>query len=102
MTHKDTDLPIYLFHEGNNCECDRLFSPVRTTVNKKQGWRFRVWAPSALSVLGAVKQRIYNNRPPGGLVQILTVTERQYTGIEYVVGSKEREIIDSDERLVVL
>ena len=54
------------------------------------------------SVLGAVKQRIYNNRPPGGLVQILTVTERQYTGIEYVVGSKEREIIDSDERLVVL
>lgn len=54
------------------------------------------------SVTEAVKQHIYNNRPLDGLVQILTVTERQYTGIEYIVGSKQREVIDSDERLVVL
>ncbi len=50
MAQKDTDLPIYLFHEGNNCESDKLFAPIRINEGKKSGWRFRLWAPSALSV----------------------------------------------------
>lgn len=42
------------------------------------------------------------NKPPAGLVQILTITEKQYAKIEFLVGEKSREIIDSDERLIII
>lgn len=42
------------------------------------------------------------NKPKGGLVEVLTITERQYAGIEYLVGEKQTEYLDSNERLVIL
>lgn len=41
-------------------------------------------------------------KPPTGLVQILNVTEKQFSKMEYLVGEFHSEIIDSDERLIVL
>lgn len=41
-------------------------------------------------------------KPSRGLVQILRITEKQYSKIEFVVGEHESEIIDSDETLVIL
>ena len=35
-------------------------------------------------------------------VQILKITEKQYSKIEFVVGESESETIDSDETLVIL
>ena len=54
MARKETDFPIFLFHEGNNTEAYKLFSPHRAVVKKKEGWLFRVWAPhaQAVSVVG--------------------------------------------------
>ena len=54
MSRKDTDFPIFLFHEGNNCEAYKLFSPRKAVVKGKEGWLFRVWAPHAraISVVG--------------------------------------------------
>ena len=37
-----------------------------------------------------------------GLVQMLVVTEKQYARMEYVVGERHCEVIDSDERTVFL
>ena len=45
---------------------------------------------------------IRKNKPPSGLVQMLTVTEKQFSKMEYLVGEYSSEIIDSDERLVIL
>lgn len=45
---------------------------------------------------------VSKNRPPKGLVQILTVTEKQFAGMEYITGASKSDIIDSDERLVIL
>lgn len=45
---------------------------------------------------------IRKNKPPSGLVQILTVTERQFAGMEYLVGDSKTDVIDSDKRLVIL
>lgn len=42
------------------------------------------------------------NKPRGGLVQLLTITERQFAGMEYLVGEKQSEYLDSNERLVIL
>ena len=50
MSRKDTDFPIFLFHEGNNCEAYKLFSPRRIRVKGVDGWLFRVWAPHARAV----------------------------------------------------
>ncbi len=45
---------------------------------------------------------IKRNKPPVGLVQVLRVTEKQFQKMEYVVGKKKSEIIDSDERVILL
>lgn len=41
-------------------------------------------------------------KPPEGLVQILYVTEKQFSKMEYLVGKANKEVIDSDERLIIL
>ena len=45
---------------------------------------------------------IRKNKPPSGTVQMLSVTEKQFSKMEHLVGEYHSEIIDSDERLVIL
>ena len=45
---------------------------------------------------------IRKNKPPQGTVQMLSVTEKQFSKMEYLVGENHSEIIDSDERLIIL
>ena len=45
---------------------------------------------------------VRKNKPPAGLVQILKITEKQFSRIEYIVGQKATEILDTDERIVIL
>ncbi len=45
---------------------------------------------------------IRKNKPAAGLVQVLKLTEKQYSRIEYIVGESKSEILDTDERLVIL
>ena len=49
-----------------------------------------------------VIEHLRKNKPAAGLVQVLKVTERQFAKMEYLVGKKKSEMLDSDERLVVL
>lgn len=37
-----------------------------------------------------------------GLIQLLTVTEKQYSKMNLIIGTVKSEILDSDERLVVI
>ena len=39
-------------------------------------------------------------RPKKGLVQLLTITEKQFSRIEFITGDWHSDVIDSDERLV--
>ena len=54
------------------------------------------------SVENSVKLLIHKNKPPQGLVQILTVTEKQFVKMDYVVGEYTSDVIDTEERLVIL
>ena len=45
---------------------------------------------------------VRKNKPPEGLVQALTITEKQFGKIGYIVGEKKTEVLDNDERLVIL
>ena len=55
--------------------------------------------PSAgVSVCNTVRK----NKPPAGVVQILTVTEKQFSRMEFIVGETKSDVVDSDERLLIL
>jgi len=50
----------------------------------------------------AITANVKKNKPPKGLVQVLVITEKQFANMEIIVGSYPTEVIDTDERLVVL
>lgn len=92
--------------------------PVLTTANQRDYRNFRkmllksgfimeqesVYSKLAQNstVADSIVSNIKKNKPSEGLVQILKVTEKQYSKMEFIVGNKKRDIIDSDERLVIL
>lgn len=51
---------------------------------------------------GAVKQRVRENLPTDGIVELLEITEKQFSRIEYLVGEEQQLVIDTIDRLVEL
>lgn len=49
-----------------------------------------------------VAEKIRKHKPAEGNVQILTITEKQFQNIEYVLGEPQNEIVDTQSRLVIL
>lgn len=92
--------------------------PVQTAENRRNYSKFRkflikngfmmmqesVYCRLALnqSMAGNIVGSIRANKPPEGLVQILTVTENQFAKMEFITGEYSSEVIDSDERLVII
>lgn len=92
--------------------------PVLTVENRRNYSRFRkfliksgfmmlqesVYCRMALNqnIANSIISNIKANKPPEGLVQILTVTEKQFSKMELLTGSYTSEVIDSDERLIII
>lgn len=92
--------------------------PVTTLENRREYNRFRkyllrngfmmlqesVYCKLALNavVAGAVISNVKLNLPREGLVELLTVTERQFSRMEVLLGEAHDEVLNSDERLVFL
>lgn len=55
-------------------------------------------ATAADNIVESVKR----HKPVSGVVQLLKLTEKQYAKMEYIVGESTSDVIDSDERLVIL
>ena len=58
-------------------------------------------ALNTTAVNGIVDQ-IHTNKPEEGLLQLLTVTEKQYAKMDLIVGNVKSEVLNTDERLVIL
>ena len=54
------------------------------------------------TVADSVIENLKKNRPPEGLVQAIKVTENQYNKMAYIVGVRKDNVLDNEERLVVL
>lgn len=54
------------------------------------------------SAKASVCNIIRKAKPPEGFVQVLTVTEKQFSHIEHIAGEYKSEMLDTDERLVIL
>ena len=92
--------------------------PVTTGENRREYRRFRkfllkngflmlqesVYCKLALNgtAVNAIVDNIHKNKPEEGLVQLLTVTEKQYSKMDIIIGDVKSEVLDSDERLVIL
>lgn len=92
--------------------------PVETNEDKRNYRKFRkflikggflmlqesVYAKLALNytqveqITGEVKK----NKPVKGSVQILSVTEKQFSKMEHISGKIDSNVINSDERLLIL
>lgn len=54
------------------------------------------------SVKESVLQLLKKNKPPKGMVCALEVTEKQFSKMDFIVGEQHSDVIDTDERLVIL
>ena len=50
----------------------------------------------------AIIENVRKNKPKEGLVQLLSITEKQYAKMEYIIGQANSNVWDTDERLVIL
>lgn len=92
--------------------------PVLTAANRKSYYQFRKFLlksgfmmeqESAYSKLAqnstyadGIISNIKKNKPPEGLVQVLKITENQYSKMEFIVGKRTGEVVDSMERILFL
>lgn len=92
--------------------------PVTTEKNRKEANKFRKYLiksgflmmqesvycklvqndVAALTVIDSLSK----NKPNDGLVQVLKVTEKQFSKMIYLVGIKQTEVVETDERIIVL
>lgn len=92
--------------------------PVTTEKRRKEANKFRKYliksgfimmqesvycklAPNDVTCVNIIKN-LHKNKPTEGLVQILKVTEKQYSRMEYLVGKKQTEVLESNEKIVIL
>ena len=47
-------------------------------------------------------QRIKKNSPKKGIIQVLKLTENQYSQIEYIIGNSNAKVESSEDSLIVL
>lgn len=49
-----------------------------------------------------MRNKLNKNKPKGGLVQMLVITEKQFSSIEYLCGKDDSITVQSMERLIIL
>ncbi len=92
--------------------------PMNTLAEKREYTKFRkmllksgfymmqesVYCKLALNttVTEAIVSNVKKNKPASGLVQVLTITEKQFSKIDNIVGVTNSLVLDSDERLIIL
>ncbi len=54
------------------------------------------------SVADGIRASVRKQKPHEGIVQMLTITERQFNRMELLLGEKNTTVLDDDRRLVIL
>ena len=92
--------------------------PTLTSLDKKNYSLFRkflinegfimmqesVYSKIALNatISSLIQDKVRKNKPPKGLIQMLVITENQYSKIEFVIGQGQNKIVDGTNRMVIL
>lgn len=54
------------------------------------------------SAADSISESLRKNKPPKGIVQTLVITEKQYSKMEFIIGSGNSDVISSDKRFIEL
>ena len=54
------------------------------------------------TVQNSVVSMLKNNKPPSGLVQAVVITEKQFSNTVNICGKISTDVVDTDDRVVVL
>ncbi len=100
----ETDLPLHLFHHGENFKAYELMGAHPVTVNKKQGFVFRVWAPRAesVSVVGAFNAwddsvNVMERMIDGETFELFIPDLQQFDAYKYCILTKDgRKLYKAD------
>lgn len=92
--------------------------PMQTSVEKREYRYFRknliregfmmmqesVYCKIVLNatVAKSTTEKVRSFKPKHGLVQLLTVTEKQFSKMEYIVGESTSDVLTSDSRIVII
>ncbi len=92
--------------------------PTITTKDRREYRRFRnflinegfvmmqesIYSKIALNntTAGFIKSKVRKNKVKGGLIQLMVVTEKQFSSIEYVAGENPSKVVENTDRMVVL
>ncbi|MCR5117558.1 MAG: CRISPR-associated endonuclease Cas2 [Lachnospiraceae bacterium] len=92
--------------------------PITTSQNQREYRKFRKYLVKSgflmlqesvycklaqnSTVADTIADNVRKNKPPDGLVQLLKITEKQYEKMDYIVGKSMSEVVDTDERLIIL
>ena len=94
------DLPTDTAEDKRNYRCFRKVLIKNGFIMLQESVYCRMFVtPSSEN---AAMDIIRKSKPPAGNVQMLSVTEKQFSKMEYLVGEYHSEMIDSDERLIIL
>lgn len=52
--------------------------------------------------LNLIKENVYKHIPKKGSICMLNITEKQFAGMEFLIGSTKSDVVDSDKRVVEL
>ncbi len=94
------DLPVLTKADMRNYRKFRkyLISQGFVMMQKSVYSKITLNGSSSKTVISNVKK----NKPPTGVVQILTVTEKQFQSIEYILGQNQSEVLDTVDRVVMI
>jgi len=94
------DLPVETLEEKKEYRTFRRFLLKDGFVMMQQS----VYTKLALNqtAAAAVKLRVKKNKPKFGIVQMISLTEKQFSSMEALVGEVDSGTIDSDRRVIVL
>ena len=54
------------------------------------------------TVAELIRKKVRKNKPPECLIEMLIITEKQFSGIEYISGEEQNCVIDGEERLILI
>ncbi|MBQ8229516.1 MAG: 1,4-alpha-glucan branching protein GlgB [Clostridia bacterium] len=96
MSLFQTDLPLHLFHHGENFKTYELMGAHPTVVKRKRGFVFRVWAPRAerVSVVGEFNgwnpdSHIMERMIDGETFELFIAGLKQYDAYKYCIQTKD-------------
>lgn len=92
--------------------------PTKTTKDRREYTAFRkfliksgfimmqesVYSKIAVNqnAAAAVCESLKKKKPSAGIVEVIIITEKQFSKMEIIVGERKSDIIDTDERFLII